>query len=287
MCRGASVVVHRPPVGWSFILRRGIAKLVFSALLPTGLLAGSAQSAVAEEKPIEQQIIEIVSSSKGTVRKWVFPPKLAVIYRGDSYRELIDREVATIHARVPGFPGFSSVEYLDLNTVQGSLYGNAKFRTIDSRRVKVPNTFAELTLGKGDRQHVLSANIFVYLVDLEESVLFGALSGVDIREIAEAEISFCQIETLSANDEIKISNIIINVVGARHKMDACIHEELTQSLGLLEDSIGSEVFSYDNTAAERPDRSADYRLLEALYSDQILPGDSPRRVADIYMMLEK
>lgn len=241
--------------------------------------------AVAEEKPVTEQIVEIISSNRGTIRKWVYQPKLAVIYDGDSHRSYIDGLMAEIERKVPGFPGFSGVEYFDLNQVEGNLFGKTSFIIKEVPANGSTRDFGGVIFD-AEKKFVMS-NIFIYIVSHETGVLFTALtarngSGSLIRQFAEGKTP-CYFTLLSRNDELKVANIFI---GADYdKLEGCLFEELTQSLGLLRDSVGSNIFTYDNTTEIRPDKTADFTLLKALYDPAVKPGDPPEKVVEIYQRL--
>lgn len=251
------------------------------------LMATLGAPALAEEKSLNQQIIEILQSDRNTVRKWTFPPSIIVVHRGDDHRELVDAKIAEINAKVPGFPGELSATYFDLDQIEGSLFGQARYRIRDSRKTGEFPSVGRLYLGQRDtaKEVELTANIFIFLVGLEEGVLFGALTDSNGVDFAQGGRADCYFASKSKNDQMLVANIFIDVNRAKDAMHACLHEELTHSLGLLQDSPGSPVFSYDKTALDRPDLSPDFRLLRALYSAQVRPGDPPQKVADIYMEL--
>ncbi|WP_189410462.1 DUF2927 domain-containing protein [Neogemmobacter tilapiae] len=236
---------------------------------------------------MNQQILEILQSDRNTVRKWTFPPSIIVVHRGDPYRELVDAKFAEINAKVPGLPGELSATYFDLDQIEGSLFGQARYRIRDSRKTGEFPSVGRLYLGPRDtpQEVELTANIFIFLVGLEEGVLFGALTDSNLHEFSEGGVEACFYASKSKNNQMVVANIFIDVNRASDMLHACLHEELTHSLGLLNDSVNSPTFSYDNTVLDRPDLSPDFRLLRALYSAQVRPGDPPQKVADIYMEL--
>jgi hypothetical protein len=260
------------------------------ALSVMGLFALPAVG-VADEKPIYDQVVEILSSNSGTVRKWMYAPKITVIHDGDPQQDQINGLVELVNSRIPNFPGVNTIEFFDLSQYQRSLAGNTHFRmrTTDFDGVE-GSIVRALFQGEEEAQNILlTGNIFIFLTGLENNILFGALTQSTerlSRQFAEGGDMRCYFNLMSKNDELRAGFIFINNRDAKTPIADCIYEELMQTLGLLNDSQGSSVFTFDNTGDERENKEPDFRLLQALYSENVAAGDQAEKVAELYLSLE-
>ncbi len=258
------------------------------SLLSFGVLP---QIAAADEKPVYDQVVEILASERGTVRKWAYAPKVTVIHEGNAQREAITGLVDLVNGQIPNFPGVGAVEFFDLNQFGRRVAGNADFRmrTTDFNGVEGSITGARFR-GETEAQDILlTGNIFIFLTGLENGILFGALTQSEQRlgrQFAEGSATPCYFNLMSRNDELRAGFIFINTDYPSLPVTECLYEEFLQTLGLLNDSAGSSVFTFDNTAAVREDNIADFRLLQALYSQQVAAGDPAENVADLYLSLQ-
>ena len=249
------------------------------------------QSAVAEEKPIFDQVVEIVGSERGTVRKWVYAPKVTVIHEGDPQREQINSIVEMVNAQIPNFPGVGAIEFFDLSQYDRRLAGNTHFRMprVDFDGVE-GNIVRALFKGEEEAQNiVLTGSIFIFLTGLETGITLGALTQSTqslSRQFAEGAQTKCYFHLMSKNDELRAGFIFINNEDAHTPIAECLYEEFMQTLGLLNDSRGSSIFTFDNTGDVRADRTPDFRLLEALYDRQVAAGDDAEKVAQLYLGLD-
>lgn len=261
-------------------------------LLSTLGFVASPGNLAAEEKPIYDQVVEILASERGTVRKWAYPPKLTVIHEGNPHRDQIDRMVAQVNAQIPHFPGVGAIEFFDLSQFDRRLAGNTNFRmpTVDYDGVE-GSIVRALFRGEQEAQDLLvTGSIFIFLTGLENGITFGSLtqSGARLsRQFAEGGDMRCYFNLLSKNDELRAGFIFINMDDAQTPVAECLYEEFMQTLGLLNDSQGSSVFTFDNTGDVRADRDPDFRLLQALYSQDVTAGDPAEHVADLFMGLEQ
>lgn len=265
---------------------------VFRAFALAGLaMLMSPQPGVAEEKPLFDQVVEIVASERGTVRKWMYAPKLTIIHDGDPQREQINRLVAQVNAQIPDFPGVGAVEFFDLNRFDRRLAGNTFFRMprVDFDGVE-GNIVRALFRGEEDGQDIeVTGSIFIFLTGLENGITFGALTQSTerlSRQFAEGTDTKCYFHLMSKNDELRAGFIFINNEDAHTPIAECLYEEFMQTLGLLNDSRGSSVFTFDNTGAVRENREPDFRLLRALYNQDVAAGDQAEKVAELYLSLQ-
>jgi Protein of unknown function (DUF2927) len=265
-------------------------KLVSAAfgMAAVACLLPSPGMAEGKRKPIEEQIVEIVGSPKGTVRKWTSSPKVAVIYRDDPFRSLIETEMELIRTNVPEFPGFGAVEYFDLGTISGSLYGKTLFKIADGESPGTKTGLIAIYDEVNKTVHQVSADIFIYISSVEDGVLFGAIiesSGTQQRGFAQRTGS-CHYKSFSKDEQMVVGNIVIDKNNNAEVLEGCIHEEITQALGLLNDSPDSEFFTYDNKMTYPLRYENDFKLLRALYSGNIAPGDDPSKVVANYLQAE-
>ncbi|MEO0913133.1 MAG: DUF2927 domain-containing protein [Pseudomonadota bacterium] len=250
-----------------------------------GLGALSAEAGdVRMEKPIREQVIEIVSSQKATVRKWMRAPRVLVIHDREPPRDFIEGMVARISGQAPNFPGIRSVEYLDLAEFQEPLPGRARFRVkrrdVDGR-VLVDSGFVF------DEGRVGLADIYVFLTDIPTGLFFGALTqsgGPLHRRFAEGAPHSCYYNVSSLDDVLRYGMVFINSGWDRERVEACLFEEFMHTLGILNDSEDSQVFTFNDRVVDPVDRSADFALLQALYTASIKPGDAPELVADAFQL---
>jgi len=240
--------------------------------------------------PIYDQVVKIVSSDTGTVRKWQYAPKLTVIYEGDPYETEINNLVTQVNG-IAGFPGIGAVEFFDLTQFERQLAGNTHFRMprVDFNGVEGNIVQASFRGEDQSSDIVLSGSIFMFLTGLENGITFGALTQSTerlSRQFAEGTTTKCYFHLLSQNDALRAGFIFVNMDDATTPISECLYEEFMQTLGLLNDAQGSEVFTFDNTGTVRADRTPDFRLLSALYDPQVAPGDQAAAVADLYMALD-
>lgn len=246
----------------------------------------------AEEKPLYDQAVEILASERGTVRRWAYAPKLTVIHDGNPHREQIDGLVAMINAGIPGFPGIGATEFFDLSQFNRRLAGNTHFRmpAVDFDGIE-GSIVRALFAGEEEAQNqVVTGSIFIFLTSLEDGITFGALTQSTkrlSRQFAEGGDMRCYFNVMSKNDELRAGFIFINMDDAQTPIAECLYEELMQTLGLLNDSQGSSVFTFDNTGIVREDREPDFQLLRALYSESVTPGDDAKKVADVFLTMNR
>lgn len=244
-------------------------------------------AAMTQEKPIYDQVVEIVASERGTVRRWAYSPKVTVIHDGEPYHDQIISLIDMVNARIPNFPGVGEVEFFDLGQFNRRLAGNMQFRMPRQEFDGVEGSIVRALLRGGEEAEDISltGSIFIFLTGLEDGITLGALTQSTrrlSRQFAEGTDTRCYFNVMSKNDELRAGFIFINNDAAT-PISECIYEEFLQTLGLLNDSQGSSVFTFDNTGAIHADREPDFRLLEALYSDRVAPGDDARKVADLFL----
>jgi hypothetical protein len=225
------------------------------------------------------------------VRRWAYAPKLTIIHDGDPQRDLINGLVELVNARIPNFPGVNTVEFFDLTQYQRRLAGNTpvRMRTTDCDGGEGSLGRAMFRGEEEEQNFQVTGNIFIFLTGLEHGITFGALTQSTerlSRQFAEGSATKCYFHLMSKNDELRAGFIFINNEDALTPIAECLYEEFMQTLGLLNDSQDSSIFTFDNTGAVREDRAPDFRLLQALYSQDVTAGDPAEMVANLYLSLE-
>lgn len=259
-------------------------RLVRNMLVTVSLLLPC--DAYAQEKPILDQVRDIVTSSEGTVRKWIYAPKLVVVYDRASYEDEITALVDELNTKVTGFPGIREVEYYDVNGFNNNYYGRTFFRTFVEDHDGIERTVGRLVFHSNTHTVVREADIFLFLTDLKTGILFSEVVGTDdaaFQRLGFAESiskTTCYMNMMSLYNELQIAWIFINRDDEVELLKHCIYEELTQTLGLLRDTEWSSVFTYNDRSGPIVDTSADFHLLNALYGENVSPGDSPERVVE-------
>lgn len=256
------------------------------------VFAGLPGVAAAQEKPVYDQVVEILASDRGTVRRWAYPPKLTVIHTGDPHQDQINGMVDLVNAQVPNFPGIGAVEFFDLTQFNRRLAGNTQFRmpVVDFDGIE-GSIVRALFAGEEEGQDLsVTGSIFIFLTGLEDGITFGALTQSTkrlSRQFAEGGDMRCYFNVMSKNDELRAGFIFINMDDALTPVAECLYEEFMQTLGLLNDSQDSSMFTFDNTGIVRENREPDFQLLRALYSQGVTPGDKAQKVADVFVAMQQ
>ena len=95
----------------------------------------------------------------------------------------------------------------------------------------------------------------------------------------------CFFNALSLRNEITVAHIFIRGDLSEEEEMACIYEELVQAMGLLHDAPGSAYFTFDNLVAPKSN-PLDWKILQALYADNIVPGTDVDMVLRNYVEIE-
>ena len=227
---------------------------------------------------------EILAAETGVVRKWTSSPVIAVLHTGDFDFPQFQETIQFINSHT-GLGIDTRVRMKDLGSVSGSLFGGTR---LEYRRAQGSGTtYARIRFPDGD---TLSANILVYKVDIATGALFMVLSRTAkgawslARQFAEGTAP-CFFSAMSLRNEIEVTHIFIRDDVSEEDEKACIHEELVQAMGLLNDAPGSRFFTFDNIVAPKPD-PLDWKLLRALYSDGIAAGAGVDDVLERYVEIE-
>jgi hypothetical protein len=211
---------------------------------------------------------------------------VVVFYSDQEPPRDIDEILDAIPDRVPEFPGFHNIEEFDLKQLNYPIFGNSQFRIKDGDTAHNQPPLGVYTFSVGDDRVSVSANIFIHYVDINDGLLLSTLSstryGTLLRQFAEGRTP-CFFTLISRDDHLLAANVIIRNDLDSELESACIYEEVTQSLGLLNDHEGSEIFTYDNRPIGTSATDADFALLRALYDPAVQPGDQPEKVVRIFL----
>ena len=255
--------------------------LILSLLLmPT--LAG------ADVKPIRQQIVEIVTSSKDTIRKWTYSPAITVVYDTDP-RELFIRDLAQQIEQIDGFPGFSDIRFVDIAEMRDKVFQRARFSLFAGVGEQVePGRHGHFVF-ETEAPSVLSANIFLFLLAKPEGTLFSALTATAgnaarVRYFASNRPHGCYYQSFSREDVLHAAIVHVNNFDDELSVQHCLYEEFMHTMGILQDSEGSPYFTFDDRPSVGGSRHlADFALLRALYDPAIPVGSHPDAVAERFV----
>lgn len=255
--------------------RRGALAVVLALIL--------GQPAAGSGKPEIEQVREILASSDGTVRKWSYAPQIAVIHDRPFPRPFFERTLARIAEAVPMLQiAPRNIEYLDFAAYPSDPYGRASFRIAHrhGRRYGVLRIHAEPPVAIG-------AQIFVFYLSIPASTFFAVLVGERgplLRQFAEGYPTECYYQLYSTQGHARFAFIHVNSRIDAAAAEGCLYEEMMQSLGILNDSEGSTLFTFDNRSGEKP-QARDFRLLRALYHPSVAAGDPVQAALEAYRAL--
>ncbi|MEJ8562354.1 DUF2927 domain-containing protein [Yoonia sp. GPGPB17] len=226
----------------------------------------------------------ILDAGQGQARKWLAPPDVVVVYRDPRMPAFVQSTLAEIEMGRENFFGFGEVKFFDLNDYTDDLY-----RKTDVSIIRIGEEGHErklrLSLNLGDRDIRIHGNIFVFTVGLEEMLLLGALTQTDpqfMRTMAKDEEQNCHYSAWSTDDVIHTAATYVRSDYPETWILNCLYEEMFQSLGLLNDAVGSVNFTFDDTLRPVEDRTLDRLLLDALYHDTVQPGSPVGDTVDIF-----
>ncbi|MEK9752294.1 MAG: DUF2927 domain-containing protein [Rhodospirillaceae bacterium] len=118
------------------------------------------------------------------------------------------------------------------------------------------------------------------------------VKGVDpalLKKLAAPGV--CYFLTAAVKGSINLATIVFNNELAPDAMDACLLEEITQTLGLVNDSDKIKPSVFNNRAAPRELNRIDIILIKTLYDNRLPPGmvkkQALRRVDKIVAELDK
>ncbi len=226
----------------------------------------------------------ILTGEAGVVRKWQASPEIAVMHAGEFDLAHLRKTIEFINSHA-GLGIDANVSQRNLSSMEGSLFGETRLEYRRSGGDK--STIARVLFPDGES---MSASIFVYKLDIASSSLFLVLSRAAkgarslSRQFVEG-VTPCFFYAMSLRNEIRIAHIFIRDELSEEVEKACIYEELVQVMGLLHDAPGSAHFTFDNMVAPKSD-PLDWKILEALYADDVAPGANVEKVLKNYVEIE-
>ncbi len=231
-----------------------------------------------------RDVRSILSTRSGSVKKWAYPPEVSVLHTGEFDSSFLNEVIDFINSNTDlGIEGVK--EQKDINTIDGGLFGETRLRYIKSEHDNLVTT--KISFSDGE---TMSANIFIYKLDIALSSLFLVMSRSAkgawslSRQFVEGN-ALCFFHALSLRDEIRAAHIFVRNDLSIDVERACIYEELVQAMGLLSDAPGSMHFTFDNIVAPKAD-PLDWKILKALYAENIEPGSDVDSVLRNYMEVE-
>ena len=226
----------------------------------------------------------ILAGEAGVVKRWRYPPEIAVLHTGEFDLAHLRKTIEFLNSHA-GLGIDTNARQRNLSSMEGSLFGETRLEYRRSRGDK--STIARVLFPDGE---TMSASIFVYKLDIASSSLFLVLSRAAkgawslSRQFAEGGTP-CFFYAMSLRNEMRIAHIFIRDDLSGEEERACIYEELVQTMGLLHDAPGSAYFTFDNMVAPKPD-PLDWKLLAALYADDIAPGAEVEKVLRKYVEID-
>lgn len=219
--------------------------------------------------------IEILSRPDGTVRKWEKNLEVAVIGEPDfvvSVDEKLRQLAGVTNLEITVFPlvhsvsNFISDGNLSARSAPGGGGRSVEFQLGETRRV------FDVLIVSGTRAEVSSAALA--LSPSNASMQFAMM-------LARRDI-ICHFESLSRSEGIFMSLIFVPTDQEPSVVEACIHTELIQSMGLANALERETLFSFgsdENVTSST--KKNDLDLLKALYS-VFRSGDRASSVADVF-----
>jgi len=221
------------------------------------------------------EIHTILDAGEGQVRKWLEPPTIVVVYRNDRIPEMVNDAVAIIEEGRDNFFGYGEVTLLDLDDIDGDLF----------KRLDIGVRSNDLSFSWKTSGGILSVegDIFVFALDLPEVLYVSALTRIEGRftqGIARRSEYSCYYNVWSRDDILRFAGVYIRSDGSENSLRDCLYEELIQSLGLLNDAEGTEVFTLNDAREKIGKREADRTLLDALYAPSVVIGEATDSVIE-------
>ena len=132
----------------------------------------------------------------------------------------------------------------------------------------------------------IAGSVFIFMMAPRYASHLMVLSGFGrssqgLERAYTASPNHCFFNVMSDAQSIQFGRIVISPEQDMAQQAACIYEEMTQAMGLMQDAHDSAFFTYDNLADPKP-REYDQRLLSALYHPSVVTGDAVDKVIEIY-----
>lgn len=228
--------------------------------------------------------VQILDARNGTIRKWSHTPEVVIVHDRPVNQQAIDETIEFINDETGLNIGPPKTIDLTDSVLSDRFYRKSTFRPkqLENGNVEVTVTIA------AKEDFAAKGNLIVFMLEapfashMMIASGYGSGSNALERQYLRSP-SHCFFEIRSNDKSIQFGRVFISSELDMKKQASCIYEELTQTMGLVDDAVGSEVFTYDNTAEDKP-RDHDRRLLAALYDPSVVYGDPVAKVVVLYAL---
>lgn len=229
---------------------------------------------------------KIISTSDGNVVKWMFPPKIFVLYDRDDYRNYITDVYLSAFEAAKFEIEDVSLTFIDIRKLQRPLPSGVSFYSRANRNGGINlDTFATFRLIGRDRFLPVNSEIFLFILQIED-IAWIATRLKDNNKLLEQFIrgnkTKCFFTIRWDQDSAQVAHIYIRADIEKERMNACLYEEIFQSFGLIADADNSKYFTFDNMSSRNNKKEKDLALLKALYDPRIPHGAPAESVISIY-----
>ena len=224
----------------------------------------------------------ILDAKKGTVKRWEISPQFVIIYNPKIDIKLVNNTIKNISFRTnldikkPIYKEFKLVKN------EEDFYTKTNFKIKRNSELK---TTGQLEI-HGDSISKLRGNIFVFFVDPKYASHFILLTsfGGDRGGFGRGyiqQINACFYSAFSNSQSILLGMVFISPSLEENDLSACIHEEMFQVMGLVNDAPGSKSFNFDDLPLMKLPIFDEY-LLKALYAPEVKTGSPVGNVIAIF-----
>ncbi|ABD54452.1 DUF2927 domain-containing protein [Jannaschia sp. CCS1] len=251
------------------VVRHVSAVLVFLIAIGASAARSDGYFDLPLDDDLRDEIRTILDAGNGQIRRWDRPPTVVIIYRDDRAPGYVSEAIEIIESGRVNFIGYGPVTAFDLDSAASDIFGQIDLVPDDGDLL--------LTLTGDDEVLHIRGDIFVFALELDELLLFGALTRLNtnfMRQIARSQRASCFYSAWSRNDHLAFAGVYIPISYPEALVRGCMYEELIQSMGLLNDSVGSQTFTLNNLLIKPESNAADLALLDALYAPEIETGTS-------------
>ncbi len=224
----------------------------------------------------------ILNAKNGTIKKWSHAPRFVVVHDRPVNRPAISETIAFIRSAT-GL-AIEDPAYVDLTQagLDDRFYSGTQYEPTRGDGGHFETRFSI----EAQQEIAVAGSMFIFMVAPHYASHLMVLSGFGrssqgLERNYHSSPHHCFFNVMSDAKSIQFGRIVISPEQDMAAQAACIYEEMTQSMGLMQDAHDSSYFTYDNLPDEKP-REYDMRLLSALYSTQVAYGDAVDKVLGIY-----
>ncbi len=250
-------------------------------VLKMAIGVGVAQSEEHIDLPVDDrlrgEIRTILDAGSGQIRRWDRPPTVVIVYRDDLTPSYVRDAIRVIEQGGTNFIGYGPVTAFDLDAIGDDIIGRVDLLPENGDLLLTWTNAGEMARLRGD--------IFVFALEIDELLLFGALTRLNpsfMRQMARSQRVSCFYSAWSQNDHLAFAGVYIPTTYTEPLIRGCLYEELIQSMGLLNDAVGSQIFTLNNSLIKPDSNAADLALLDALYAPEIEIGASVDEVIEYF-----